>query len=159
MIWIKTAFFALLVIFEMKAFASSQLKPTTLKNIKNHEVQIQPKTVTVVQFWASWCTSCGETMQKLNRVTSKSKTKLYGVSLDEELNAVSKYIAAKPFMKKFQKKILWDPEAAFAENLKVQAVPTIIVFDTKGKEVYRKEGKPEAKDIAELKKAIKGAKS
>jgi len=127
------------------------------KTLKNKPRKIATGKKTVVQFWASWCLTCGETMQKIYKMTRKNKkVRFYGIGVDENLSAMKNYIKAKPYMNKFRRNLLWDSDTSFAEKLEVEAVPTIIIFDKSGKQIYKREGKPEAIHLKEIRKIVRG---
>lgn len=145
-----------LVSFTDQAFASAG-ELFKAKNMRGKVTKVKAGKKTVVQFWASWCVTCGETMQKLNRMTRKNKrTQFYGISLDESRGMMKNYVKAKPFMNKFRRKLLWDPQTKLAERYNVEAIPTIIVFDKNGDEIFRTEGSPSSSQLKELRKAVRG---
>jgi thiol-disulfide isomerase/thioredoxin len=108
------------------------------------------KSLTVIQFWASWCTGCGTVMGQMTDLVGKnSKLGYVTISLDE-----SKDVAMKFFLNKEDKaksalpvSYLDASGAGFAEPNGVESLPYMIVVDKSGAVVKRIKGHPTKDDI------------
>jgi thiol:disulfide interchange protein DsbD len=107
--------------------------------------------VVVVDLWATWCVPCREEIPAFNKLNSKLKDAvIVGVSMDED---------GAPIVRKF----LVDHPIQYAvglgaqsinDQLKIEQMPTTIVYDRSGKAVQRFEGLTE---IAKIEAAITAA--
>ncbi len=90
----------------------------------------------VLNFWASWCTSCIEELPLLHALQEKSdKSKVEFLAI----NSGEKKIKIKKFLKRYEFKyqILEDPSKSVADIFKVENLPQTIILDEKGKEIFR----------------------
>lgn len=97
--------------------------------------------LTIIDFWATWCKPCLESMPELQIIYEDFKDEgvaLIGVSVDSPRN-LSKI---KPLASSLgvEYPILSDPNSDLMNRLKVSAMPTLIIFDSNGKELYRHVG-------------------
>jgi thiol-disulfide isomerase/thioredoxin len=112
-------------------------------------------SLTVIQFWASWCTGCGTVMGQMTDILKKNKKLGYvSVSLDE-----SKDVAMKFFTNKEEKakgalplSYLDASGASFAEPNGVESLPYLLVVDKSGSVLKRIKGHPSAADLEFLSK-------
>jgi thiol-disulfide isomerase/thioredoxin len=88
--------------------------------------------VVVVDFWASWCKPCRQSIPWLNglreRYGSQGLT-IIGVNLDAERGDADRFQREVPIA--FE--VLYDPEGKLAEQFGVQGMPSTFVFDREGK--------------------------
>ena len=90
----------------------------------------------VLNFWASWCTSCIEELPLLHSLQEKSdqsKVEFLAINSGEKSNKIKK------FLKRYDFKylILEDPSKSVADMFGVDNLPQTIILDEKGKEIYR----------------------
>ena len=88
----------------------------------------------VVQFWASWCTSCGGLTKDLGAILEKAKAKprLLSVSLDETREAAEKGLERIRIPGAGGQSYHFDRGRKLADALGQVAVPTIVVVGKNG---------------------------
>ena len=114
--------------------------------------------VTVIQFWASWCTGCAVIMTQMTEVlATKPQTGYVTISLDETSETAMKYFANKPVAAKdvLKRSFLDASGQSFAELNSVDSLPYLLIVSKDGKIIKRVKGHPTKADLALLTK--KGA--
>jgi thiol-disulfide isomerase/thioredoxin len=106
--------------------------------VKGGPVKIEPGTIYVVEFWATWCPPCRESIPHLTKVATQYKDKgvvVVGISIEKEESVV------RPFVEKQADKMDYivavDPEwtvanpymKAFGQN----TIPHAFLVDGSGK--------------------------
>ena len=86
----------------------------------------------VIQFWASWCTSCGQTMGSISKelptICPNKAIKFITVNVDEDINAAKEYFKKQSTENKSLESIAYfDKEGSIAEKMGVKAIPTIFL--------------------------------
>jgi thiol-disulfide isomerase/thioredoxin len=105
----------------------------------------------VVDFWATWCKPCIETMPALDAWWKEGGVRAVGVSIDtgkDREKKVRKFLEKNPV--NYPVVIDAEKEAAW-EDYKVKVLPTILLIDPKGQVVARQVG---AVDLAALKQIV-----
>jgi thiol-disulfide isomerase/thioredoxin len=100
--------------------------------------------VVVVDFWASWCKPCRQSIPWLNTLKARYGADgliLIGVNVDAERRDAEKFMRDVPF----DFEVVFDPEGAIARQFKVQAMPSTYVIDRAGKIVETHLGFREAR--------------
>ncbi len=122
---------------------ASELPAFNLPDIEkvNHTQEEYTGKVIIIDFWATWCVTCKHIYPKLNEIFSKAnpeKVAIIGVNTDKKF----KKSKLKKYIKKqgIEYSILIDNKSTLAKQLNVSAVPSLIVFDTKGKIVAQMNG-------------------
>ena len=100
--------------------------------------------VVLLNFWASWCPPCIRELPSINRLQAKlggDKFTVIALNIDR---------GGKPIANRFKQKLKLDKldlhvdqKNAVARLLKIKALPTTIVFDSKGREVGKMEAAAE----------------
>jgi len=111
--------------------------------------------ITVIQFWASWCTGCGVVMgQMMDTLSKNQKLGYVTVSLDESKDTAMKFFANKEEKSKqaLQRSYLDASGASFAEQNGVESLPYLLVVDQKGVIIKRIKGHPTKSDLDNLTK-------
>lgn len=88
--------------------------------------------VVVVDFWASWCKPCRQSIPWLNTLKARygaSGLTLIGVNVDAERLDAERFMRDIPF----EFEVVFDPDGHIARQFKVQAMPTTYVIDRTGK--------------------------
>ena len=109
--------------------------------------------VVVVDFWASWCKPCRQSIPWLNSLKARygaSGLTIVGVNVDAERRDADRFLRDVPI----EFDVMFDPQGNVARQFKVQAMPTSYVVDRNGKIVATHLGFRDAKK-AETEAAIK----
>lgn len=103
--------------------------------------EMKGEELTIIDFWATWCKPCVSAIPKLNEIYQEYSDRgvtLVSVNVDGPRNQAK----VKPFVKAMGVKypIVLDPNQELVDELNVSAYPTLLVFNSKGKEVFVHEG-------------------
>jgi len=95
-------------------------------------------TVTVINFWATWCPPCREEMPELNQFYQGHKQVIdfYAINIQESSAKVNDYIHTNQLV--FP--VLLDRDGGIAKIFQINAIPTTVVIDKHGIIQYRKAG-------------------
>jgi thiol-disulfide isomerase/thioredoxin len=112
---------------------------------------------TVIQFWASWCVGCGETMKKVTAWTkSNPSVGFVPISVDDSMAEAKSYFTGKnKNLKPFMSKAYLDKGGVMAEKIGISAIPTVILVNKKGEILYQLQGYPAAKDFRKIESITK----
>lgn len=144
----KHAFALILALsaFAGTALAQGSLPSVTLKTLEGKPVNIQDYAkngkVTVISFWATWCTPCKKELDAIakdyKRWTEEYGMELVAVTIDDQ-RALPR---VKPLVsqKKWDYVILSDVRQEFQQAMSVQTIPHTYVVDKEGKIVYSHNG-------------------
>lgn len=92
----------------------------------------------LVNFWATWCAPCKKELPTLDALAAGDGDRLQVVSISEDGRDSREKVDAYLASAKFKKLDGWlDPKLAMTDSLKVNNLPTTILFDAKGREVWR----------------------
>ena len=107
---------------------------------------------TLVQFWASWCTTCGSTMKQLATWSAKqSDFGLVTVSVDESMDEAKTYFEGKnKDLAPFMSKAYLDEGGSFAEMVQIEGIPTVLMVNRSGNIIYKIYGHPSVADLNKM---------
>ena len=94
----------------------------------------------VLNLWATWCGPCKIEMPALEKIAAEGKLPIVTVSQDmlvDGVNPAPAYFAAAKFR---ALKAYLDPKLGFSEALGNPSLPTTILYDATGHEVWRMTG-------------------
>lgn len=102
---------------------------------------IKGSQLTVIDFWATWCQPCVRSIPLLNEIAEEFETQgvsFIGISIDGPRNQSK----VKPFIQSMgvTYPIIRDVDSELMAELGVSAVPTLLIYDSKGELVYFHEG-------------------
>ncbi|MFZ0583428.1 MAG: TlpA disulfide reductase family protein [Candidatus Acidiferrales bacterium] len=111
--------------------------------------------ILVLSFWATWCGPCQELEPEFVGVAKSyagnNDILFYAVNTDEDQSLVPQFVAHEK----------WDVPTVYADGLddfmKVDSLPTVMVFDRAGKIIYRINGFPPEGFTENLNTAIQSA--
>lgn len=135
-------FFILLVL--QAGWTGRTVSDFKLKNIDNSWTtysEVKGEKLTVIDFWATWCKPCTRAIPKLNKLSEQFKNDgvaFIGINVDSPRNSAK----IKPFTKthKIIYSVLLDPNSAFASELGIVNIPTIIIINGDQEIVYTHKG-------------------
>lgn len=114
-------------------FADGEGEEATLATFKGQ--------VGVVNFWATWCAPCIRELPSLMRLAATMKDyNLALIALSQDSQGAG---TVAPFLEKNRLSglpVFYDPKGAAARALHVSSLPTTLLIDAKGREVWRFEG-------------------
>ena len=114
----------------------------------------QKGKVVLVDFWATWCGPCRVAIPHLVRMYNEYKDQglvVLGISLDQEKDALPKFIKDN----NITYPILYGDQQV-VKAYEVQGIPTLVIFDRKGKIAFREVGFSD-ENISTLEQKIKDA--
>lgn len=94
----------------------------------------------LVNLWATWCAPCIAEMPTLDTLAAREGDKLRVLTISQDIGGRDKVEA---FFRQRGYKALetWlDPQMALMSELKVSTLPTTILYDAQGREVWRMTG-------------------
>jgi thiol-disulfide isomerase/thioredoxin len=92
--------------------------------------------VVIVDFWASWCKPCRESIPWLNQMRARYGERglvIVGVNVDAERQDADRFLRAVPI----DFEVLFDPAGELAQRFDIQGMPTSLVIDRSGNVVER----------------------
>ena len=109
------------------------------------------KKYSLVNFFASWCTTCRAEHEVLMRLKDDNIIDIYGVAWRDIDENTKKYLAehGNPY-----KKVATDSRALFTKLIGIKAVPETLIIDQKGNVVARYSGNLEESAIEEIKEFL-----
>ncbi len=115
-----------------------------LKDLSNQWKEygdLKGSKLTVIDFWATWCQPCVRSIPYLNEMASEYTARgvnFIGVSIDGPRNQSK--IA--PFIRSLgvSYPILRDLNSELMSELGVTAVPTLLIYDADGRQIFFHEG-------------------
>ena len=128
------AFLSVISSCEAQISEGTQAKNINLPNVNNESIALSSLKgkVVLLDFWASWCRPCRQTVPGLKKLYSQYHDKgfeIYGVSLDENKTAWKTAIE--------QDQSTWihvnDNSGDIANQWNITYIPTTFLLDKKGK--------------------------
>jgi thiol-disulfide isomerase/thioredoxin len=122
-----------------------------IKNLDNRTVsynQIKGESLTVIDFWATWCKPCVKSIPEfveMDKEFADDQVKFVGISIDGPRNKAK----VKPFIKSLgvDYTILRDSDSSVMARLRVTAVPTLLIVNADNEIVYFHEGYKSGEEV------------
>lgn len=92
------------------------------------------KKIIVLNFWATWCTSCIQELPELHELKAKYPKAIFvGINSGEKKKLIKKFLKRH----KFNFELLVDPKMSVADLYGITAIPVTIVIDKNKKIVFK----------------------
>ncbi len=112
--------------------------------------------VLLLQFWASWCHSCGSLMWDMDDIVSNNDGVSYlAVSLDDDADAAARYIRKHKLYSKYKDRYFVDGDKELSASLGIDTVPSILVVTPTGDVLLHKSGHLNSTDLKDIVGAIR----
>jgi len=114
------------------AFEDPQGRPVTMAAFRGRTV--------LVNLWATWCGPCIVEMPALDALAAREGDDLLVLALSQDMDGrqkVTDFFARRDFA---ELEPYLDPRLDFMMSLRVDTLPTTILYDAEGKEVWRMTG-------------------
>lgn len=102
-----------------------------LLNTSGEEIALGswPGAITIINFWATWCSPCRREMRELQRLQSQraDSLRVLGINMGEDADLV----AAWQHENEISYVLLLDPTLAASKLYKVRGLPTTFVLDSR----------------------------
>lgn len=137
--------------------ANTKLVKLTTGKIKKAK-DIKGKA-SVIEFWATWCASCGPSMFKLSQWHKKNrKVRFLPVNVDETIEEARDYFKkGHKNLRKLKGINYFDQDAKLASSVNVSALPATMVVDSKGRVVKIFTGKVDNAKLKKIEAALRKA--
>jgi thiol-disulfide isomerase/thioredoxin len=102
--------------------------------------------VVLVDFWASWCEPCRQSLpfyQRLQNELAARGFQVVAVSIDESAEE-ARQLASELNL---TVPILWDSDARLTKSLGIRVMPTALLLDREGAQRFRHDGYVEGDDV------------
>lgn len=111
------------------AFEDPEGAPASLADFRGKPV--------LVNLWATWCAPCVAEMPTLDRLAAREADRIHVLTISQDLDGRDKVEAF--FTKQGYRNLeTWlDPQMALMTELKVDTLPTTILYDAQGRELWR----------------------
>jgi thiol-disulfide isomerase/thioredoxin len=111
------------------AFEDPDGRPATLADFRGKPL--------LVNLWATWCAPCVAEMPTLDKLAARETGRLHVLTVSQDLDGREKVEAF--FAKQGYRSLeTWlDPQMALMTELKAGTLPTTILYDSQGREVWR----------------------
>ncbi|MFY0654568.1 MAG: TlpA family protein disulfide reductase [Cyclobacteriaceae bacterium] len=135
---------ACLIASQLLTANAQVVKNYSLRNIDNELVSLHDlkgESVTVIDFWTTWCKPCKKAIPELNKIFSSYQDKgvqIIGVSCDGP-RTVAKVPGVSSTLQ-IQYPVLIDVNSDISNSLNISSFPTLIIMDQKNKIRYIHEG-------------------
>jgi len=129
---------------EMKKFVLSEKSTKNIDifwfDLNNRKISLNNNSgkVVLVNFWASWCAPCINELPSINRLSSKlNKSKFESVLINIDKKNKKKSIRIFNSLKLNNLEYFYDMNNYLVSNLKVEVIPTTIIYNQNGQEIGR----------------------
>jgi thiol-disulfide isomerase/thioredoxin len=133
----KTGGAAMAPAHEQAAPASSGQIPVMGEADLDKYLQTNAGKPTMLFFWASWCPSCKQQIPELEKLRQNKggQVNIVALSVDESADALDRYLNDHPMDVP-----VYRDDQSLARRFKVEAIPTLVIFDKTGKQIFAQPG-------------------
>lgn len=91
-----------------------------------------------LDFWASWCGPCAQSFPWLNQMHRRygDRVTFIGINVDTQRRDAARFLKRYPA----QFKLTFDPSGELARQYRPEAMPSAILLDAQGREIWRHAG-------------------
>lgn len=112
----------------------------------------------LLQFWASWCHSCGALMWDLDEILSRRVGVGYlAISIDDDEAAARGYIERHGLFAKYRDRYFMDTDRKLSASLDISAVPVVMLVDSQGNVLASAFGHLNSTDLRNFANAMSNA--
>ena len=112
----------------------------------------------LLQFWASWCHSCGSLMWDMDEIVTQNEGVRYiAVSIDDVADDARAYVRKHRLYEKYSDRYFLDADKQLSQSLGVNTVPSIFLVDRDGTVLVRKSGHLNSADLRDFVSAMRAA--
>jgi hypothetical protein len=134
--------------------AAASPSAAALQSLDGAPVALPVDRVVLLQFWASWCNSCGGLLWDIDRlVAGHSAIDYLAVSIDAEL-ADARAIMAHPLYGRQPARFAHDAAGDLQRTLDIRVSPSLLVLDSDGAVVLRHVGHVNSEDLLRLRATL-----
>lgn len=111
----------------------SQIPFHKIFNLSNSKNELNLKTnkydLIIIDFWASWCTPCLESIPYYNSLIAKSKKKILFIPIS--IDSTEKMaVNFKKKLKNITVELFWDKDKVLKPYFSIEVLPYMFVYDT-----------------------------
>lgn len=124
------------VFFSTNAYTPKDFKLDSYDNTSPVELKSLNDKKTLINFWATWCTSCVEEIPILHKLKKSTNAKDYhfiAISAGDSRKKIKKFIKRY----KYNYKILMDHDNSVSKSWGVDALPVTIILSKDNKVLYQ----------------------
>jgi len=112
----------------------------------------------LLQFWASWCHSCGALMWDIDELLSRRPGVGYlAISLDDDDEAARGYIEKHGLFAKYRDRYFIDADRKLSASLEISTVPVVMLVDSTGNILVSAFGHLNSADLRDFADAMSNA--
>lgn len=132
------------LLFSCSSIYGQKVENFYLENQDNEEVgldEIAGESLTIIDFWATWCKPCTKAMPKLNDIYNTYKDEglnMIGISCDGPRSIGKVGMVSKSMNIDYT--ILKDIDCEVMKSMQFQAFPTLVILDSDMEVVWVHEG-------------------
>jgi thiol-disulfide isomerase/thioredoxin len=140
----KIIIILLILIPPVKLLKAQNVFDNNFNDIEGNNVilgDLKGEKLTVLDFWATWCKPCVNSIPKLVNLSDQLKNKgvnLIGINEDSPRNTAK--VQPFAFSLGITYPVLLDPNQRLLSDMMIDALPTLIILDKNGKVIYTHQG-------------------
>jgi thiol-disulfide isomerase/thioredoxin len=153
---LRTARFAALAVLLAASADATAARPSdaVLQTLDGAPVALPDDRVVLLQFWASWCNSCGGLLWDIDRLLAGFPSLDYlAVSIDAEL-VDARRIVAHPLHARAPTRFAHDAAGDLQRAFDIRVSPSLLLLDADGAVLWRHVGHVNADDLQRLRSIL-----
>ena len=140
---------------EQKLGLPKFLDIVSLSDVDQFQATVKSGQPLILQFWASWCHSCGSVMWDLHDIVKQyPNTQYLSISIDDNRQTALNAIQQHQLYKKHSERYFIDANEQLTNWFAIKTVPTILFINADGKVVHRHSGHINSEDLFIFKKLL-----